>query len=214
MTPGEDVDDLLVRARGGDAAAGQELLARHRARLCRMVAVRLDPRLAARCDPSDVVQEALLEASRKLPDYLRDQPVAFYPWLRRLAWEHLLKVRQRHLAGKRNAALEAHAPPLADGSAAELAERFLASGTSPSAGAAREEERQRVRTALLTLAEADREVLVLRYLEQLSTGEIGAVLGIGASAVKMRHRRALERLARVLETRPSENACERVPDNR
>jgi RNA polymerase sigma-70 factor (ECF subfamily) len=195
----QEIDSLLTLAAGGDLAACQQLLALHRDRLRRMVAVRLDPRVAARLDPSDVVQEALLEAARKLPNYLRERPVPFYPWLRRLAWEHLLKLHQRHLAKKRNVARdEPIAPALSDRSALELAQCLVASGTSPSGRVVREETRDRVRAALGALAEVDREVLMLRYLEGMTTAEVAAVLGLGESAVKMRHRRALDRLCRVL----------------
>src|SRR3954468_22002925 len=98
-----DTKELLRQAGRGDPSARQQLLARPRDRLRRMVAVRLDPRLAARVDPSDVVQEALLDAAQKLDGYIRTRPVPFYPWLRRLAWEHLVKLHERHLrAGKRS----------------------------------------------------------------------------------------------------------------
>src|SRR5262249_55578651 len=158
--------------------------------LRRMVAVRLDPRVAARLDPSDVVQEALLEAARKLPDYLRERPVPFYPWLRRLAWERLPKLHQRPPAAQPRAPPRAGmAPALPEGSVQELAQRLIASGTSPSGRAVRAETRDRVRAALAALPDADREVLVLRYLEGMTTAEVAAVLGLGESAVKMRHRR-------------------------
>ena len=58
--------------------------------------------------------------------------------------------------------------------------------------------RQRVQQALSQLGEADREVLVLRYLEDLSTAEIAAVLELTESAVKMRQLRALQRLRDLL----------------
>src|SRR3954447_3666960 len=96
---GADTDALLDRAARGDAEARQQLLDRHRRRLRRMVALRFDRRLAARADPSDVVQEALADAGRKLDGYLRDRPLPFYPWLRQLAWERLVKLRRRHTAG-------------------------------------------------------------------------------------------------------------------
>ena len=83
---GPDTDLLLDRAASGDSAARQQLLERHRRRLQKMISLRLDRRLAARVDPSDVVQEALADAGRKLDDYLRDRPLPFYPWLRQLAW--------------------------------------------------------------------------------------------------------------------------------
>ncbi len=81
-----ETEELLQKASGGGPAL-QLLLERHRKRLRRMVAVRLDSRLAPLVDPSDVVQEALGDASRKLDDFLRERPLPFYTWLRRLAWE-------------------------------------------------------------------------------------------------------------------------------
>ncbi|MBW3540277.1 MAG: hypothetical protein KY476_08400 [Planctomycetes bacterium] len=87
-----ELHDLIERAGRGEHQAVDELLATHRQRLRRMVAARMDPRLAARFDPSDVVQEALAHAARKLSDYLRTRPIPFYPWLRRLAWESMLEL--------------------------------------------------------------------------------------------------------------------------
>src|SRR5215468_11299914 len=102
MKPSElDTEELVEQARDGDGGARQKLLTRHRQRLCAMVAARLDRRLAARLDPSDIVQEALAEAARKLDDYLRDRPLPFYPWLRQLAWDRLVKEHGAHLARAR-----------------------------------------------------------------------------------------------------------------
>jgi RNA polymerase sigma-70 factor, ECF subfamily len=149
--------------------------------------------VAARVDPSDVVQEALVEAARRLDDYLRERPLPYYPWLRRLALVRLDKLHRRHTAGKRAVNRE-EPPPLPEESALELADRVLASGTGPDDAAARRELRQAVRAALDRMAAVDREVLVLRFLERLSTAEAGAVLGVSAAAVKVRLFRALERL--------------------
>jgi RNA polymerase sigma-70 factor, ECF subfamily len=84
-TTGPDTGELLERTAGGDHAARAALLQRHRKRLRRMVAMRLDPRLSARLDPSDIVQDVLVEADRRLHEYLRERPLPFYPWLRRSA---------------------------------------------------------------------------------------------------------------------------------
>jgi RNA polymerase sigma-70 factor (ECF subfamily) len=201
-----DTEDLIARASGGDPSACQQLLARHRDRLRRMVAVRLDRRLAARLDPSDVVQEALLEAAQKLAGYLRERPLPLYPWLRRIAWEHLLKMHQRHItAQKRSTREQQDGPGLADGSVLELAQRLVAPGTSPSNRLLREELRQRMRAALARLPDSDREILVMRYLEQLTMSDIAAVLGISEGAVKMRHTRALQRLCGLLGSDPRED---------
>jgi RNA polymerase sigma-70 factor (ECF subfamily) len=192
-----DTEELLDRAGRGDDEARQRLLTRHRDRLRQMITVRLDRRLAARLDPSDIVQEALADAAGGLDDYLRDRPVPFYPWLRRFAWERLVELNRRHLqARRRSVAREERLDlmHLPDQSARALAERLLAHDTSPSRRLMRQELRDRVQAALDRLEPRDREVLMLRYLEQLSTAESAAALGVRVGAVKMRHLRALQKL--------------------
>jgi RNA polymerase sigma-70 factor (ECF subfamily) len=195
-----DTEELLARLSKGDGEARQELLVRHRQRLRQMIAVRLDRRLTARVDPSDVVQETLAEADRKLGRYLKDRPLPFYPWLRRLAAERLSKLHRRHLgASSRSACREAPGIfDMSDDSALRLADRLAASGTSPSEHLAREELRGQVRETLAGLSAKDREVLVLRYLEGLSTRQTAAALGVSEGAAKVRHLRALQRLRAVL----------------
>jgi RNA polymerase sigma-70 factor (ECF subfamily) len=197
--PDADTEHLLDRAAAGDAGARDGLLARHRDRLRRMVAVRADPRLAARVDPSDVVQDTLAEAAGKLDGFLRTRPLPFYPWLRRLALERLAALHRRHVqARRRSVTREAARMDLPDGSAFELADRLFARQSSPSARLQRQELQVRVRSALAALREADREVLVLRHLEGLPAKEIAAVLGTSEGAVHTRHVRALQRLRALL----------------
>jgi RNA polymerase sigma-70 factor (ECF subfamily) len=194
-TPEPDTAELLARARRGDADATEQLLERHRHRLERMVAVRLDRQLAPRLDASDVVQETLIEASKKLADYLRDPPIEFYPWLRQIALEKVMKQHRRHRAHRRDVQREMPGGvALPDQSDLELADLLIDSATDPGRRVARNEWRDRVRAALRQLPETDRELLVLRYLEGLSMSETAAVLGVRVGAAKMRHRRALEAL--------------------
>ncbi len=197
----ESSTETLVRRVGeGDASAIPRLLTRHQPRLRRMIAIRLDPRLAARVDPSDVVQEALADAARRLPEYVRQPSHPFYPWLRQIAWERLVDLHRRHLrTEKRDVARETPLANLSDASVMQLAERLAASETSPSGHLVRDELRQRVRAALDRLGGNDREVLVLRHLEQLAVAEIAAITGVSPGAVKVRHLRALLRLRRILE---------------
>jgi RNA polymerase sigma-70 factor (ECF subfamily) len=199
-TPQPDTEDLLRQAEHGDPGACEGLLARHRDRLRKMVAWRLDRRLAARVDPSDVVQEVLLEASRKMDRYLQERPLPFFPWLRALAGEHLAALHRRHVRARGRSVLreEPGVLHLPDESAAELASRLVTSTTSPTQRALRQELRERVQQALGRLSERDREVLVLRNLEQLSVADTAGVLRISAAAVKVRHMRALERLHALL----------------
>jgi len=197
-----DTEDLLRQTGRGDRDARDRLLARHRDRLRKMVAWRLDRRLAPRVDPSDVVQDVLVEADRKLDDFLKRRPLPFYPWLRTLAWDHLAQAYRRHLRARGRSVLreEPGVLDLPDESAAELAARLVTSATSPSQQAIRREVRERVRRALAAMAERDREVLVLRHLEQLSVADTAAILDIKPGAVKVRHLRALERIRKLLES--------------
>src|SRR6516162_9364212 len=194
-----DTDELLQRAAAGDETARDALLGRHRRRLSRMVAVRFDARLAARVDPSDVVQETLAEAAASLDRYLRERPLPFYPWLRQLAQRRLIDLHRRHVQARRRSVTREVGPPgLPDHSALALADRLFARTSSPSAGPRRQERRDRVRAALAALPEPDREVLVLRILEALPTRETAAVLGISEVAVRSRQVRALDRLKGLL----------------
>jgi RNA polymerase sigma-70 factor, ECF subfamily len=194
-----DTELLLRRAEDGDAAACGRLLARHQERLRRLVGFRLDRRLAARIDPSDVVQDALANAARNLGGYLRDRPLPFYPWLRQIALERLVELHRRHVVAQKRSVTreEANALRLNDESTLELTRRLVAAG-GPVQCVIQEELRERVRAALGGLPPRDREVLVLRHLDQLTTREIAAVLGVSDGAVKVRHLRALQRFRALL----------------
>jgi RNA polymerase sigma-70 factor (ECF subfamily) len=194
-----DTEHLLDRAVQGDQAAVGQLLERHRWRLRQMIALRLDRRLQARLDPSDVLQETLAEAAQRLADYAHRRPLPFYPWLRQLAWERLVQLHRRHVrAGKRSVRREQADLPLSEESVLELADRLVAHGSSPSARLQRSEQRRRVQAILEQLTASDREILVLRYLEHLSTQELAAILGLTPAGVKTRQLRALQRLRDLL----------------
>jgi RNA polymerase sigma-70 factor (ECF subfamily) len=204
--PDTEIDEFVRRATEGDREALDRLLHHFRARLRRMVAIRMDQRLIGRVDPSDVVQETLAEAARKLHRYAAERRLPFYPWLRELAREHLVRLHRQHVKAGRRTVLreELSGPGLSQESVMELARQLAATGTSPSGQAMREEMRQRVRAALTRLTEQDQEILVMRHLEQLEVGEIAAILGISEKAAMMRRLRAFERLRRLLNTDRSE----------
>jgi RNA polymerase sigma-70 factor (ECF subfamily) len=153
-----------------------------------MIAVRLDPRLNPRIDPSDVIQDTLTEAARKLPEYLRDRPLPFYPWLRQIAWNHLVDLYRFHVGGqKRSVRREIDlSVNLSDESIDGLVRGLAASESTPSQELLRSELKDRVRTALTKLPDKYRDVLVLRHLEQLTVEEVAAVLSIAEGTVKSR----------------------------
>jgi RNA polymerase sigma-70 factor (ECF subfamily) len=187
---------LLQQARTGDPLALERLLSMHRAYLRQMVELRLDPRLRARVDPSDVVQEAQLEAVRRLPEYLRDPALPFRLWLRRLTEDRLVMLWRFHFkAARRSVAREIVCP---EESSLRLIEQLATTGSTPSQQLTREEQACRVREAVAALSEADREILLLRNFEGLSFEEVSCLLSIEGATARRRHGRALIRLTRLL----------------
>jgi RNA polymerase sigma-70 factor (ECF subfamily) len=196
------IEALLSEAARGDEGAVRSLLEAHRDRLRRAIASRLDRWLASRLDPSDVVQETLADAVRRLPDYLRDRPMPFYAWLFRLAADRLARTHRDHVVSSvRGIGREERIDgtwPEGPGSPRGV-DRLADSELTPGRRMVHEERQLLLARALERMEEADREVLGLRYIDRLAFDEIAAVLDIGLSAAKMRHLRALERLRPLLE---------------
>jgi RNA polymerase sigma-70 factor (ECF subfamily) len=199
-TPSPDYESLAQRVVGGDDQAAADLLEIYREKLRKMVALRLDRRVAARVDASDIVQEALLKARMRLPEYLANPQISIYPWLRRIACDRLRRVHRDHIQVEKRSVNREHAwrPNLNDESVADLAHRLVTSTMSPGRRMSQAEMQAQMKDALLALKPNDREVLVLRYLEQLNVEEIADVLGISQTAVTSRQLRALQRLRRQL----------------
>ena len=204
---------LLDRAGHGDVVARHTLLERYRRYLRNLVAVRVDRRVARRVDASDIVQEALVDASERMEDYLRARPLPFLDWLRRLARDRVVDAHRRHLGSlRRSVARERSTSEMTDASVAELSRRLLAPDTSPSNRLDRRERFDRIAAALATLPDRDREVLVMWYLEQRDTREIANTLGITERGVRSRHLRALLRLRGSIDgLHPTPNAGQHRP---
>jgi RNA polymerase sigma-70 factor (ECF subfamily) len=194
-----DTDQLLDLVAQGEQSAAATLLTRHKDRLRRMVKLRLDPRLSARLDPSDVVQDALVEAHKRLAAYAQERQIPFYPWLRSIAWDRLIAMKRQHVtAERRTVRREIGKLDLSGDSEMILVNRLATATSTPSDQLIRREVRARIQHAIAKLPPRDHEVIVLRHLEELSFPETAAVLGLTESAVFSRYRRALERLHRLL----------------
>lgn len=192
----DDTDQLIALAKAGDKSAQQMLLTRHQDRLLRMIASMMDARLCQRVDASDILQDAMTRAIRKFPDYLRQQPVSLYPWLRQIARDLLIEIHRRHLQAEcRSVLKEDHADfHFSDQSAIDLAGRLVSRDPSPSKCAAQHEMVQRVKVAMRQLTPEDRELLLMSFVERLHTREIAEILSVSVVTVRSRLRRALEKL--------------------
>lgn len=200
-----ETQDLLQRAARGDEEALRELFSQFRGRLKRMVHLRMSRRLQGRVDDSDVLQEAFLDAAKKLPDYAADPQLPFFLWLRHLTGLKLTEVHRRHLGTQlRDADREVslHRGGLPEANSVSLAAQLLGKLTSPSQAAIKAETRIYVQEALNNMDPIDREVLALKHFEQLSTAEIAQVLGLSKAGAGSRYLRAIKRLKETLSRIP------------
>jgi len=189
---------LLERTRNGDASAFEELFKRHRTRLQKAINMRIDRRVAARMDASDVLQETHMEAFKRFPDYLKQEGMPFYLWLHWIAREKLIGLHRRHLmAGKRTVRHEV--PLLPVDSSAEFVSGLIGKLPSPSQELAREELAERLRLALEQLDAEERDLILWRHFEQLSARDMGLLLNITEAAAGKRYIRAVERLREILK---------------
>jgi RNA polymerase sigma-70 factor, ECF subfamily len=199
------LSEQIRRAAAGDREAWDDLFNAHRARLRRMVALRLDRRLQGRLDPSDVIQEAFIDATAGLANFVAKPEVPFFLWLRWLTGLRLTTIHRQHLGyrirdASREVSLEREAMPGA--SSAALAARLLGRDTSASAVALRRERKARIQEAIDALEPVDREVLILRHFEELTNSEVAHTLEIQEAAASKRYVRALRRLKEALSSMP------------
>jgi RNA polymerase sigma-70 factor, ECF subfamily len=198
-----DVAELVSRLRTGDQTALGELFDRHRDKLRRMVQLRLDHRLAGRVSASDVLQEAYIDALKRVEHYFDKPDQPFFGWLRLVVGQRLADVHREQLAQKRNAGKDLslhHGGSPADSGC--IAAFLVGHLSSPSSVAAKNETFARLEEALELMDPLDREVLALRHFEELSNTETAELLGIQAPAASKRYVRALARLKEILETIP------------
>ncbi|GIX04744.1 MAG: DNA-directed RNA polymerase sigma-70 factor [Planctomycetaceae bacterium] len=201
--PGSDeTRELLAAAEQGDREAVNVLLARYRDMLRRMVQMRIDRALQRRLDASDIVQDVLLEAHRRLQDYFTNPQLPFGVWLRRLAHDRMIEMYRQHRVSQRRSLDREQALSTVgaeDGSQVHPLERVADPELTPMAAALKQERRQRFLQAIACLDDEDREIVWLRHVEQLSNSEVATLLQVTPAAAGMRHLRALRRLKDILQ---------------
>jgi RNA polymerase sigma-70 factor (ECF subfamily) len=202
MWPQSDqTQELIDAAKEGNDDAAERLLDRHRVALRRMIEMRLDRRIQQRVDASDIVQEVLIEANRRLQRYLDDPAMPFHLWLRQMARDRIIDAHRRHrVSGKRSVDREQAmvAPGAMDRSTLELAGQLCDPEMTPAAAATMQELQRRFEAALETMDDHDREIVLMRHFEQLSNQDVAKALGLTEPAASMRYLRAIRRLRKLL----------------
>ena len=194
--PPVESEVLSAAVRQGDRAEIDRLITSHRDYLKRVVSLRMDRRLQARVDPSDVVQETQFKAVQRVNEYLENPVLPLRLWLRRLACDAVVDAQRRHVhADGRSVKREMVFP---EQSSLNIARQLLAGVSSPSMQLSKQELARLVREAVERLSEADRDVVLLMAFEGLNSTETAQVLGIEAPAARQRYGRALLKLQTML----------------
>lgn len=198
----EQTAELLANAREGDADAVNRLLDRHRDAVHRMVQLRLDAKVQRRVDVSDVVQDVLVEANRRLQDYLANpQQMPFHLWLRHIAHDRIIDAHRRH-RGSAKRSVDREQPLVAAAgdqqSTFDLVAQLHDRERGPASAVAAQEMSRLVEAAIAELPDQDCEIVIMRHYEHLSNQEIAQALGLTEPAASMRYLRAIRKLREVL----------------
>lgn len=197
-----ETQELIVQARDQDSQAVDALFARHRAAVRRLIQLRLDHGVRRRVDVSDVLQDVLLEASRRLEIYLNEPPMSFHLWLRQIAMDRIIDAHRRHRGSAKRSVDREQPLQLAaagDQSAVDLGQQIADPEFTPATAAARRELAKQVESAIGDLPDTDAEILMMRHYEHLTNQEVAEVLSLSEPAASMRYLRALRRLKQVLQ---------------
>lgn len=171
--------------------------------------MRLDRKIQKRIDVSDVVQDVLVEANRRLQRYLEDPVMPFHLWLRQIAKDRIIDAHRRHrVSAKRSVDREQQlvAPRGYDQSSIQLASLLGDPKLTPAAAIMQKEMARKVEDSIALLDEKDCEIIVMRHYEHLTNQEIGQLLGLSEPAASMRYLRAIRRLKHVLQDGRSDDS--------
>ena len=204
----EDERRMLVE--GGQTALAS-LFSSYQNRLERIVSFRLDPRIRGRIDAADILQEAYLEASDRLPSFFESADGSLFVWLRQQTLQTLIDIHRREFRQKRdvNREIRFASTGTSDGTSLSIAQFLIDQLTSPSQLAVNAEELQWLQAALNSMHDVDREVLALRHFEQLGNSQVAEILGLTPTAASNRYLRAAARLSEIMQrlnskTRPDD----------
>jgi RNA polymerase sigma-70 factor (ECF subfamily) len=189
--------ELIDRCRKGEPAARAQLLQRYRHYLWMLAQAQLGRHLRAKCDPSDLVQQTLLEVHRDFDQFAGTQERELLAWMRQILAHNLYNETRRFTVPQRNAAREVSLDQLRAGlehSSAVLGRCLVDNSTPPSQVAVEREAAVLLADRMARLPEDYRTVLILRVFEGLSAEEVAERMNRSSGAVRMLQLRALTAL--------------------
>jgi len=184
--PEPEFGRLMALARGGDQQALGELLDHHRDQLFRLASSELDPKLAARVNASDVVQQTFLSACRKLENHEGQTPQEFAAWILQIHKHNLQDVVRQHAGSEKRDVRKERNSNLIDTNNAEQ--------STPSQQAMRLEKHDELRRFLDQLPADQKAANQYRYFEAHSLAEISKTLNRSTQAVASLLKRGLSTL--------------------
>jgi len=197
----DETVELIADVQNGDGDARNNLLERHRDALRRMIDMRLDRRIRSRVDASDIVQDVLVTADRRMNDFLDKPEVPFFIWLRKLAQDRVIDAHRKHRASAKRSVDREQAWTFQannDESTIMLANQLRDDGITPAAAATLEEFRNHFEGALNSMDDTDREIIVMRHYEFMTNKQVSAALELSEHAASMRYVRALRKVGKLL----------------
>lgn len=202
MNSGEKaISQLLSDARGGDKSAINRLMNGCRDDLRLLVRMRLDRKIRKRVDTSDVVQDILVEAFRRLRSYLENPGLPFPDWLRMIARDRMIEAYRKHRKSA-NRSMDREETTVLAGLGQERQamthDTYHSARLTPAAQAIQREISSHIEDAITRLSATDSEIIIMRHYEMLSNQEISHELRLSESAVSVRYVRALRRLKSLL----------------
>jgi RNA polymerase sigma-70 factor (ECF subfamily) len=190
---------MLRDARAGDPLALDQLFGRFRNYLGCLACAGIDRRLRTKADPSDIVQDTLLNAYAAFERFRGNTEGEFAAWLRRILSNQLAMLGRRYRAtAARDVARERPIAATLEDSSQQLGRLADDAITTPSEFALRHERSLLLADALAALPPHYREVIVLRDLRQLEWPEVSDAMGRSKGAVRLLWSRALALLGRTL----------------
>ena len=192
--------NIIERLKAGGEEALNEYFANNRAQLRKFVDRQIQPKLGARVDGSDIMQDAFIRATQQFEKYIRDPKISAFNWLKRVCQQALMRTFEQHIETAKRSITQEQAPFAEDELEGDVVAQFhpRIHASTPSSIVRREELREQVLVAIGEMSEADRTIIAKVHSEDRTLVEAAEELGINYEAAKKRYRRAMRRLGVLL----------------